>query len=62
MPHDKKGRLLKQGDTVSLTGTVESISEGAETCNVVVRDEQGEGHTLTASHLEKVDAGAESTE
>lgn len=43
MPHDRRGNVLKEGDRVTITGTVRTIYEGEDACNVVVQTDDGEG-------------------
>ena len=37
MPHDKNGKLLQVGDTVTLTGKVTSVQANDDYCNVTVQ-------------------------
>ncbi len=37
MPHDKNGKLLKEGDIVNVPCRVESITAGEEYCNVSLK-------------------------
>lgn len=36
MPHDANGNLLKEGDRVTIPGTIKSITTGEEYCNCSV--------------------------
>jgi hypothetical protein len=36
MPHDKNGQVLNEGDLVSVSARVKSISTGEEYCNVML--------------------------
>lgn len=62
MPHDKNGKLIQNGDTVTLTGVCENVCPGEEYCNVTVRSpytppkQMGFCVTLCTQEVEKVDS------
>ena len=58
--HDKNGKPVKKGDTVTLTGKVTQTHAGAETCNITVQDETGESYCFTAAKVEVTESAAES--
>lgn len=62
MPHDKHGKELTAGDTVTITATVTGVSSGENHCNLTVETVEGmlpsnakTTITLNAHQVEKVD-------
>lgn len=55
--HDRNGKPLEVGDTVTLTGKITTTYPGATACNIVVEPETSPGHglTLNAQDVAKVE-------